>query len=191
MTDAQKVSAIKRINERLAEMGRQFGKDSGIYRDYKNAILLAIPEEALTRSGTISHGAKALDVIDDQVLDDLLAKHTAGQVKKVAREEAKRESEETGEPVSVDEYLEAMDYVYTVINDDPDEAYEAFETYWSIVGRGSSRPSYTVLRDIIETKRRADQEYDLGNKEAADNIENKLFKRLEQRNKFNAEDLFT
>ena len=191
MTESQKVSAIKRINERLAEMGRQFGKDSGIYQDYKNAILLAIPEETLTRSGTISHGAKALDAIDDQALDDLLAKHTAGQVKKAAREEAKRESEETGEPVSVDEYLEAMDYVYTVINDEPDEAYEAFETYWSIVGHGGPRPSYTALRDIIETKRRADQEYDLGNKEVADNIENKLFKRLEQRNKFNAEDLFT
>ena len=50
MTDEEKRSAIKRINERKAQIKRDFGEDSSLYRDYANAVYLAIPDDALLPS---------------------------------------------------------------------------------------------------------------------------------------------
>lgn len=179
LEEAQLVSKIKRINERLAEMERQFGKNSGIVEDYKNAIELSIPDPALNPNGRISRGKHTLKLIDPEALDELLKKQTAGQIKKAAKEEAKRESKATGDLVTIDDVLAAMDYVYDVMNDDPDEFYEAITEYWQHMGRGSERPSYTTLQTIIEANRR---EYDTKNSAAvaeAQNVKDKLFKRLQ------------
>lgn len=180
---AQKVSKIKRINERMAEIGRKFGKDSGIYRDYKNSIMLSIPEDALTGAGTISRSEKTLDKIPDYVLNDLLMKHTAGEVMKEARKEAAEESKLSGRPISVEEYLGAQDFVYNLMVDDPrGEIYEAFQIYWDAAGDGAPRPSYVTLRDIILDMRSMDNMVKFGYPNEAQNIEDRLYKTIKARN---------
>ena len=183
MTDEQKVSAIKRINERRAQMRRDFGEDSSLYRQYDNAINLAIPDDALLPSGNISHGKKALDLINDQDLESLLRKETAGDIKKRAREEAKRESEETGEAVNWRDIIEAQEVVYEVMEDDYSEFYEAVKLYWNEVGKGHPKPAYTTIKQIIDAQ--SDIRYDQDNgdvklaQETNRNIRDKLRKRIE------------
>ena len=199
MTDQEKDSAIKKINERYTDICRQFGKNSGIAKDYRNAMELTFGEDNLHRaSGRKSSGTKrresaadmGIDVVSrnkevlrntsEESLKALLSKHTAGEVKKAAKEEAKREQEETGEKVSYQDVLEAMDYVYEVEEDDPDEMYYAIEEYWNSVGRGNPKPSYTTLRDIIKAHRAEDKALSNGNQQKADNIRTKMLKKLEK-----------
>lgn len=183
MTDAQKVSAIKRINERRAQMGRDFGEDSSLYRDFDNAIYLAIPDDALLPSGNISHGKKAMDLIDDKVIEKLLRKDTAGDIKKKAKEEAKRESEETGENVSWRDIIDAQEAVYEVIEDDYSEFYEAVKLYWGEVGKGHPKPMYSTIKEIIDAQTNIKYDQEAGNASLAEErerfIRDKLKKRIE------------
>ena len=182
MTHEQKVSAIKRINERRAQMRRDFGEDSSLYRQYDNAIQLSIPDAALLPSGNISHGSKAVDMIPDSTLEVLLRKETAGDIKKRAKEEAKRESEETGERVSWRDIIEAQEVVYEVMENDYSEFYEAVKVYWGQVGKGQPKPTYTTIKEIINSKNAVQNEITAGNYSAAANIEDKLKKRLDSQN---------
>ena len=183
MTDEQKVSAIKRINERRAQMRRDFGEDSSLYRQYDNAINLAISDDALLPSGNISHGKAALDLIDEHDLEMLLRKETAGDIKKRAREEAKRESEETGEAVNWKDIIDAQEVVYEVMEDDYSEFYEAVKLYWGEVGKGHPKPAYTTIKQIIDAQADIRSDQDNGNVKLAQetnrNIRDKLRKRIE------------
>lgn len=183
---ARKQSKIKRINDRLRQMRLQFGgKSSGFYQSFRNAIALAIPPEALTSEGTISTSKKTLDKIPDDVLDDLLLHHTVGQIKKEAAEAAKRESELTGQKITTEQYLKAQDYVEKIIQNDGDTAYEALTIYWAKVGgRGSGAPRipYTEWANIINDLYAMDEARRSGNMTEANNIENKMYKRIEDRN---------
>ena len=182
----EKQLKIKRINDRLRQRRLQFGgKDSGLYQSFKNAIALGIPSDALTGEGTISTSKRTLDQIPDEVLDDLLRHHTAGEIKKEATEAARRESEITGKTITPKQYLEAQDYVEKIIQTDGDRAYEAVTIYWeSVGGRGSGAPRipYTEWANIINDLYDQDDAISAGDSEAARNIENKLRKRLEDRN---------
>ena len=183
MTDEQKVSAIKRINERRAQMRRDFGEDSSLYRNYDYAIYLAIPDDALLPSGNISHGKKALDLINEQDLEKLLRKDTAGDIKKRAREEAKRESEETGEAVNWKDIIDAQEVVYEVMEDDYSDFYEAVKLYWKEVGKGHPKPAYTTIKQIIDAQTNIKYTQEAGNVSFAEeierNIRDKLRKRIE------------
>lgn len=183
MTDEQKVSAIKRINERRAQMRRDFGEDSSLYRNYDYAIYLTIPDDALLPSGNISHGKKALDLINDQDLEKLLRKDTAGDIKKRAREEAKRESEETGEAVNWKDIIDAQEVVYEVMDDDYSDFYEAVKLYWKEVGKGHPKPAYTTIKQIIDAQTNVKYSQEAGNVSLAEeierNIRDKLRKRIE------------
>lgn len=183
---AQKQSKIKRINDRLRQMRLQFGgKSSGFYQSFKNAIALAVPSQALTGEGTISTSKKTLDLIPDDVLDDLLRHHTAGEIKKEAAEAAKRESEITGKHITAEQYLRAQDKVEKTIQEDGEKAYEALSIYWDAVGgRGSGSPKipYTEWARIIDDLYKVDNAISAGDSEAARNIEDKLRKRIEDRN---------
>lgn len=199
MTDQEKDSAIKKINERYTEICRQFGKNSGVARDYRNTMELAFGEDNLHRaSGRRSTGSKrresasdmgidlvsrSKDVIkntSDESINALLSKHTAGDIKKAAKEEAKQESVQTGDDISYMDVLEAMDFVYEVEEDDPDEMYYAIEEYWNTVGAGSPRPMYTTLRDIIKAHRAEDRARLKGNNEKADKIRSKMLGKLDK-----------
>lgn len=180
---ARKVSKIKRINERLAAIGRDpdIGKDSAIYQRFKNAITLSIPEEARTGSGTISRSEKTLVMIPDEALDDLLEHHTLGEIKKAAREAAAAEqgikpSQVT--PDMVSDYLAAMDTVLEYLSDIPKGDSDIFATYWNSAGMGAPKPTYTILKDIIDTNNEAEELRLAGNEDEADFVEDKLHKRL-------------
>lgn len=199
MTEQQKDSAIKKINERYTDICRQFGKDSGIARDYRNSMELAVGEENLHKAAArsssgskrresaadmgidlISRNKSVLASVSDDDLNALLSKHTAGDIKKAAKEEAKREEEETGDRISYKDVLEAMDFVYEVEEDDPDEMYYAIEEYWNTVGAGNPKPTYTTLCDIIKAHRAEDKARDNGNQEKADKIRGKMLKKLDK-----------
>lgn len=199
MTDQEKDSAIKKINERYTDICRTFGPNSGIAKDYRNAMELAFGEENLHKAKGrkssaskrkesaadmgIDLAARNKDTIQntsDEALSALLSKHTAGQIKKAAKEEAKQESEETGRYVSLDDVLEAMDFIYEVEEDDPDEMYYAIQTYWNAVGAGSPRPSYTTLKDIIENNRAADRAAAAGDTDKASDLHFEMLKKLEK-----------
>ena len=184
---AQKQIKIKRINDRLRQMRLQFegGKSSGFFQKFKNAIALAVPSAALTGEGTISTSKKTLDLIPDDVIDDLLRHHTAGQIKKEAAEAAARESEITGRHITVKQYLKAQDFVEKTIQEDGERAYEALAIYWDAVGgRGAGAPKipYTEWAHIIEELYRQDEAISLHDTEAAKNIEDKLKKRIVDKN---------
>lgn len=183
---AQKQIKIKRINDRLRQMRLQFGgKSSGFYLKFKNAIALAVPSAAVTGEGTISISKKTLDLIPDDVIDDLLRHHTAGQIKKEAAVAAARESEITGRHITTKQYLKAQDYVEKTIQEDGERAYEALSIYWDTVGgRGSGSPKipYTEWAHIISELYRQDEAISQHDSEAARNIENNLIKHIENRN---------
>lgn len=180
---ARKVSKIKRINERLAALGRDpdIGKDSEYYQRFKNAILLSIPEAARTGSGTISRSEKTLDLVPDEALDALSKQHTVGDIKARAREEVAAEhginkSQVTKEMVS--DYIKTVDEVLKYLGNLTKGDSDIFDTYWRQAGAGAPKPTYTILKDIIDNKEEIDGLRAEGNEDEADYIEDKLFKRI-------------
>ena len=213
MTQAQKDSAIKKINERYIQICREFGPQSGIAKDYANTMELAVGSENLQIiSSTTSKRApknnpdyitgeikvvqikrakKVLDSIEDDDIEALLNKHTAGDIKRSAKEEAKRQQQETGEDRDIMDIIEDMDAVYDFFEEygydskDDEKVKNVFDTYWGIVGPGGPRTSYSDLRYIIENLQKRDDLLSWGDTEAAQNVENKLFKRLEAKEERN------
>lgn len=192
---ARKVSKIKRINERLAALGRDpdIGKESEFYRRFKNAILLSIPEEARTGSGTISRSEKTLDLIPDEALDALNKQQTVGDIKARAREEVAAERGINKSQVTkgmVSDYIKTVNDVLEYLADLPKGDSEVFDTYWRQVGVGAPKPTYTILKDIIDDKKEIDELRAEGNEDEADYIEDKLFKRIKAKERDIREVLF-
>ena len=145
MTDQQKVSAIKRVNERMAEIGRTFGKDSPEYERYKDAVD-RVAGDYLTASGNISHGKKAVAGIDDEKLDALSQRQTAGKIK----EDYKRGAEAEG--ITEEEYRDMVNNVREKMAGDYWLASDAINAAkasgaWKVQGR---RPTYSELDAAIE-----------------------------------------
>lgn len=186
LKQAQLDSAIKKINERYIQICREFGPDSGIARDYKNTMELVAGSENLQiissttskkapknnldyitgeiKVAQIKRSKKVLEKLDPNDVEALLSKHTAGQIKKAALEEAKAQSEELGYNVRMSEVIDDMDSVYDFLdehgydsNDDNKETSKLFSTYWESVGPGAPRPSYTTLKKIIEAMDSGDE----------------------------------
>lgn len=182
MTEAQKVSAIKRINERLAAIGREFGKDSELYQRFKNAITLSIPEDARTGSGTISRSTKTLDKISDDTINDLLQHHTVGQIKQTAREQIARDKGKSPKQVTskeISQYIDIMDEVTKYLNTLTKEESGFYKRYWDHAGAGAPRPSYSILKSMIDSDKDAAHLRSMGKEEEASLVEDKLTKRIE------------
>lgn len=144
MTDVQKVSAIKRINERMAEIKRTFGEDSPEYDRYRQAVD-RVAGDYLTASGNISHGKKAISGIDDEKLDALSQRQTAGKI----REDYKRGAEAEG--ITEEEYRDLVNRVREKLAGDYWLASDAINNAknnnaWKVQGR---RPTYTELDNAI------------------------------------------
>ena len=144
MTDAQKASAIKRINERMSEIRRTFGEDSPEYERYRQAVD-RVAGDYLTPSGNISHGKKAVEGIDEEKLDALSQHQTAGKIK----EDYRRGAEAEG--VSMEEYRDMVNNVREKIAGDYWLASDAIENakklgLWKVNGR---RPTYAELDAAI------------------------------------------
>ena len=199
MTREQKNTALKKLNERAVDMARRFGTNSSIYRDYINSLTMIVgvdnmhtPKKQKRGKGQkqtaasmgvpqASRSGAVLDKISDEDIEAMLSHKTAGQIVKAAKEEAKRESEETGEPVTAEEVIDAQEYVTTVMNEDGEEFYNAVSKYWEMMGgagSGAPKPSYRMLKYIIEQEKAAYEAYKQRDLSEYNNIENKLTKRL-------------
>ena len=142
MTDAQKVSAIKRINERMAEIKRTFGENSPEYERYRQAVDRAAGDY-LTPSGNISHGKAALAGIDDTKLGALGERQTAGEIRKDYQRGAEAEG------VSEEEYRDMVNKVREKLAGDyylASDALNYVNFYSKVKGR---RPTYQELDDAI------------------------------------------
>lgn len=213
MTDEEKRSAIKKLNERYTDIARAFGPQSAITKEYETALRTVFGSDALHPAKTssvnlrgrtkakkakdikvkkqtaasmglslVSRDRKTLDRVNDKELEAMLRKQTAGQIKRDVKEEARKESEESGVDVTPEDVLEAMDYVYEIMADDNPEFYEACKFYWeNIGGKGQQRPSYTLLQDIMEGIKKADSVYQSGQKEEAHEIEAQLREKVKLR----------
>ena len=208
MTQAQKDSAIKRINERYIQICREFGSDSGVAKDYYHTMELVAGSENMriiasttSKKGPkdnpryetgeikvhqIVRNKKALDSMDPEEIQALLNKHTAGQIKKAAKEEAKRQREDTGDDsIDYNDVLEDMDYVYDFMDEYGYDSKESetlkavLDMYWESAGPLAPRPSYSELRMLIQGKKQMMDLEDIGDTEYAKNIEDKLRKRIE------------
>ena len=191
----QKIKNIKRINERLLAIGRdpELGKDSEFYQRFKNAILLSIPEEARTGTGTISRSEKTLDLIPDEALSDLLRHHTVGEIKRTVREQIAAETGRKPKEVTrgeVSRYLNIMDEVTKFLSTLTKEESGFYDTYWK--GRkGLPRPTYSILKDMKDTREEAASFRAAGNEEAAQYVEDKLSKRIDAYERDMQEVIFT
>ena len=207
---------IKRLNERYTQIARDFGVNSAITRNFQKKLEVVFGSDNMHRArsrktqGT-KRRASAADMglmqvdrnattrnVSQEDLDALLSLHTSGEIKKTVKEQAKRESEYSqamgGGPVSYDDVLAAMDYIYDLDQDDDNDLYEAYKMYWeSVGGRGSGagRPDYTVIADLAKAIKDQNNAINSGNKEEAVRLDQYMHERLNAYNKFNAgTDLF-
>lgn len=214
---------IKRLNERYTQIARDFGVNSAITRSFKTKLEAVFGVDnmhlstKLTKAGTpkrrkgkplqpsaadlglrlVNRNAITRSVTQED-LDALLSLHTSGKIKKTVKEQAKRESEYSqsmgGGPVTYDDVLAAMDYVYELDQDDDNDLYEAYKMYWeSVGGRGSGagRPDYSLIADLSRMIKDQNNAIKGGNKEEAVNLDKYMHERLNAYNKFNAgSDLF-
>ena len=215
MTLAQKDSAVKKLNERYTEIARKFGKNSGVAKEFQNALALVFGEDSLhsakgrKTSGTkrrqsaadmglklVSRDKSVLNNVSSEDIDALLSHHTAGEIRRAAKPEAKTETMERRKEdphapaVTERDVLEAMDYVYDLMQDDDETLYEAYQLYWGAVGKGGSKPTYTVLADIVRDLKAADRAYKDEDKERGQAIDNRIKERLSRLNKFDSEEAY-
>lgn len=207
---------VKRLNERYTQIARDFGANSGIAKNYQKKLEAVFGVDNMHKAkGRKTQGTKrrasAADMglmlvdrnaqtknVSQEDLDALLRLHTSGEIKKTVKEQAKRESEYSkamgGGPVSTDDVLAAMDYIYELDQDDDNDLYEAYKMYWeSVGGRGSGagRPDYTVIADLAKAIKDQNEAIKAGNKEEAISLDKYMHDRLNAYNKFNAgTDLF-
>jgi len=207
---------IKRLNERYTQIARDFGVNSAITRNFQKKLEVVFGSDNMHRArsrktqGTkrrVSAADMGLMQVDrnattrnvsQEDLDALLSLHTSGEIKKTVREQAKRESDYSramgGGPVSYDDVLAAMDYIYKLDQDDDNDLYEAYKMYWESVGgreSGAGRPDYTVIADLAKAIKDQNDAIDSGNKEEAVRLDQYMHERLNAYNKFNAgTDLF-
>ena len=150
MTDQQKTSAIKRINERMAEIKRTFGENSPEYDRYRQAVD-RVAGDYLTKSGNISHGKAALNGLDDTKLGALEQRQTAGKI----REDYKRGAE--AEDVTEEEYRNMVNNVREKLSGDyylASDALNYVNFYSKVKGR---RPTYQELDDAIQQLENAEK----------------------------------
>jgi len=180
--DPYKASVIKRLNERQAEIRRQFKEDSSIYKEYHNMLLVTFGPENINESGNIKRGPATYNILTDNVMSALLRHQTAGQIKASARREAEEQSRLTGETITMQDVISARESVDEIIEEKPDAFYEAVTFYWdSVGGKGHPRPTYTQIDDIYqvqEAQRRGMDYNPFTGEPDTSNVEDKLRKRL-------------
>ena len=128
MTLAQKQSAIKRINERFAEIKRSVKKGDlpqSVADRFADAMRAAGGDYIL-KSGNISHGKKAAEEIDEGALRNLLSRETAGEAKKSIREQVKQEYGSEYTKADIEQYFDDMDFVNNELSSKPVETYDAW-----------------------------------------------------------------
>lgn len=100
MTTAEKQSAINRFNDRLKQIGIQFGTDSYQYLQYLSKLEILVGTENINtkedkEKGTVSNRAKrgksVVDKLSDADINAMERQSTAGEIKKRIREDLAEE----------------------------------------------------------------------------------------------------
>lgn len=210
---------IKRLNERYTQIARDFGVNSAITRYFKTKLEAVFGVDnmhlstKLTKAGNPKRrkgkprqpsaadlGLRLVDRnattrnVSQEDLDALLSLRTSGEIKKTVKEQAKRESEYSqamgGGPVSYEDVLSAMDYIYKLDQDDDNDLYEAYKMYWESVG-GHKRPDYIIIADLAKAIKDQNNAIDSKNMDEVTRLDQYMHERLNAYNKFNAgTDLF-
>ena len=159
LSSAKLYSAVKRINERVAEVARTWGKDSAAYKAFETSINKMIPQSMVGTSAKgnirIKQGVKdieALEKIPDLIKDIERQTKTSGQYRQSVERSYKQTYGGEDGRVSLDE-LQKFDAARQEVRDAADSG--ALREYLSgasedIWGYGSGRPTYDELFKIME-----------------------------------------
>lgn len=165
MSDINQIEkSIKKINERRAEIQRQVmsGKlpKAALIR-YDNAMRSAAGSfirEGFTQRGKtkgtpvlrIEHGKRALEEIDEQALNALLQRPTAGAMKKDIKRAASENYGRRATRADIEQYMSDIDYVDEALREHYQETYDALDRKY----KGTSgKKTYHDLRETIEEYR--------------------------------------
>ena len=159
-TDGEKVKAIKRINERRAEIARDVkaGRLPEIYLEkYVNAINAAVKDPTLlTKTGNISHGSRAVNSLSTKDLEGLLNRETAANARR-RMEYTFKEEQLAGHnlPDNYDQKKFNRDFnlVQKVLEDDYAEYYDAVAELRNKWGGDDWNPSYYDIARSIRSQR--------------------------------------
>lgn len=159
-TEIEKVKAIKRINERRAEIARDVksGRLPAVMLEkYDNAINAAVKDPGLlTKSGNISHGSKALDALTSKDLEGLLNRDTAAMARGRLQDTFDQELL-SGQPLPDDydikKFIRDFNLVQKTLEDDYAEYYSAVEELRSKWKGDDWNPSYHDIARSIRSQR--------------------------------------
>lgn len=159
-TDVEKVKAIKRINERRAEIARDVkaGRLPEVYLEkYDNAINAAVKDPTLlTKTGNISHGSRAVSELSSSDLEGLLNRETAANARR-RMEYTFKEEQLAGHnlPDNYDQKKFNRDFnlVQKVLEDDYAEYYDAVAELRNKWGSDDWNPSYYDIARSIRSQR--------------------------------------
>lgn len=159
-TEVEKVKAIKRINERRAEIARDVkaGSLPEVYLEkYDNAINAAVKDPTLlTKTGNISHGSRAVSELSSSDLEGLLNRETAANARR-RMEYIYKEEQLAGHnlPDNYDQKKFNRDFnlVQKVLEDDYAEYYDAVAELRNKWGGDDWNPSYYDIARSIRSQR--------------------------------------
>lgn len=159
-TDQEKIKAIKRINERRAEIARDVasGRLPDIYLEkYDNAILAAVKDPTmLTKIGNISHGGRAVSSLSTSDLEGLLNRETSATARaRMAYTFKEEQLAGHNLPDNYDQKKFNRDFnlVQKTLEDDYAEYYDAVATLRSSWKTEEWNPSYYDIARSIRSGR--------------------------------------
>ena len=159
-TEIEKVKAIKRINERRAEIARDVksGRLPEIYLEkYDNAINAAIKDPSLrTKSGNISHGSRAVESLSTKDLEGLLNRETAGNARRrmeFTYNEEKAAGYKLPDDYDQKKFNRDFNLVQKTLEDDYAEYYDAISELRSRWKADDWDPSYYDIARSIRSQR--------------------------------------
>ena len=125
--DKNMVKRIKRINERIADIGRTFGTESDVYKEYESRIVNMFPQDYhYSKKGfiTLSHGKRVIHTTEtDRRLLSLDVLPPRGKIVKRSKKRLKEKGIVKPTLQDVKEEVERKDRVIQLIDDNLDLAY--------------------------------------------------------------------
>ena len=159
-TEVEKVKAIKRVNERRAEIARDVKAGrlpSIILEKYDNAIAAAVKDTSLlTKSGNISHGSRATSELSASDLEGLLNRETSAAARGRLQDTFEQEQlagHQLPDDYDLKKFTRDFNLVQKTLEDDYAEYYNAVAELRSKWKGDSWDPSYHDIARSIRSAR--------------------------------------
>lgn len=159
-TEVSKIKAIKRINERRAEIARDVKNDRlpSIYLEkFDNAIAAAVKDPGLlTKTGNISHGSRAVSELTVSDLEGLLNRETSAMARGRMAETFKQEQlagHKLPDDYDQKRFNRDFNLVQKTLEDDYAEYYSAIEELRATWKGDDWDPSYRDIARSIRSQR--------------------------------------